>query len=82
MAPDFIDPQPKPLPPPRRRLRRTLAWPASKLDSAVIYALWCRGQAERRPMTAILAEAVVRYLAEKSRGELSSQGEPSVHGER
>ena len=57
-------------------MRRPLPWPASRVDDGNLYALWCRGRDQRRPITALLAEAVARYLVDEPRVLSTSDGQP------
>ena len=42
--------------------RRRLPWPSSRLERDVLHSLMLRARASGRPVTEMVAEAVVRYM--------------------
>lgn len=44
---------------------RKLPWPMSRIDRDVLHELWLLGQQTRRPISAIVADAVVAHLNQR-----------------
>lgn len=55
---------------------RKLPWPMSRIDRDVLHELWLLGQQTRRPISAIVADAVVAHLNQRF---LESAATPSPH---
>ena len=64
MALDCTDPEPKAFPPRRRRrMKRPLPWPASRISDETLYSLWLMKETGGRSIARLVEEAVVCYLA-------------------
>ena len=44
---------------------RKLPWPMSKIDRDLLHELWVEGQDTKRPITEIVAEAVITHLNQR-----------------
>lgn len=55
---------------------RKLPWPMSRIDRDVLHELWQEGQASHKPITQIVADAVVAHLNQRF---LEAAPAPSPH---
>jgi hypothetical protein len=56
---------------------RKLPWPMSKIDRDVLHELWQEGQRTGKPITEIVADAVVHHLNQRLDASAHA-GEPST----